>query len=188
MKKVTMALLCCGMLMTAHVYGKEQAPEQRVDESERVSVTWENPKKFTDIRGTNTNRNRFRNRTLKQLHQYIDKLAQDLPDGQMLTMRVTDVDLAGIVWPAPMAGLGFNQLLNEIRIVRNVDFPRMIFSYELQDASGSVVSADEEVTLQEMGFLETQAGVRRNTHLVHEKVMLKRWFNKEFRDHLANNR
>jgi len=162
----------------------EEQPETRVDESDRVSVTWLEPQKFTDMdppqRGA---RKRFRNRTLKQLHQFMDKLAKDLPEGHKLHMNVTDLDLAGIVWPALF--MGWNNTGNDIRLMRQVDFPRMEFSYQLQDSSGEIIQQGDEA-LRDMAFLNRTV-IRRNRQLVHEKNMLRRWFKGEFKTMLAKN-
>lgn len=182
-KKVLMtklAALASTLLLSAAVTAEEQKTENRLDESERVSVTWINPKEFTDIKATNEVRTRFRNRTMEKLHKYIDKLAQDLPEGQMLKFNVTDLDLAGRVWPAHF--VGFNGA-NDVRVVKQIEIPRMNFSFELVDAKGSVIRAGEK-NLKDMAFLDRISSVNRSDSLRHEKTMLKRWFKREFKEEL----
>lgn len=172
--------LASTFLLSTSVVADEQKTEDRIDESERVSVTWVNPKKFTDIKATNGVRTRFRNRTMEKLHKYMDDLAQDLPEGQMLKFNVTDLDLAGRVWPGHF--VGFNNA-NDVRVVKSIEIPRMNFSYELVDSKGSIIRTGEK-NLKDMAFLDRINGMRRSDSLRHEKNMLKRWFKKEFKEEL----
>lgn len=178
--KTKLVALVSTLLLSTSVAAEEQKTEDRIDESERVSVTWINPKKFTDIKATNEVRTRFRNRTMKKLHKYMDELAQDLPEGQMLKFNVTDLDLAGRVWPGHFVGF---DSASDVRIVKQIEIPRMNFSYELVDATGFVVKSGEK-NLKDMAFLDRINGIRRSDSLRHEKTMIKRWFKKEFKEEL----
>jgi Protein of unknown function (DUF3016) len=61
----------------------------------RVEVRYVQPERFSDAGFGAVERER----TLKVLSQHFDRLAQRLPDGQLLQVEVTDVDLAGEVDP-----------------------------------------------------------------------------------------
>lgn len=150
-------------------------------DTERLSVEWQNPKEFTDMKATNGHRQRFRENTMKELEEYMGELAKELPDGQTLKMVVTDVDLAGRVWPGHFAGMNS---ASDVRVVKRIDIPRMNFKYELLDASGEVIKSGE-TKLKDMGFQDH--GVARNDHdsLRYEKRMLKRWFKREFSEQLV---
>ena len=179
---IAAAALISSSLMAREVQ-EEQNSEDRIDESERVSVTWVSPKDFTDMRPGMETRKRFRNNTMERLYEYIEKLANELPEGHKLKLNVTDVDLAGQVWPGGF--VGFNNP-NDVRIIRQVDVPRIDFSFELLDQSGKVLKSGEK-ELKDLAFQERIAGFRRNDSLLYEKNMMKRWFKKEFREELAAN-
>ncbi len=148
-----------------------------------VDITWENPKDFTDLKPANGVRKKFRDNTLAKLQTYMDKLATSLPEGQQLKMTVTDVDLAGQVWPGHFVGFNAG---SDVRIVKRVYIPRIEFSYQLVDDQGNVIKSGEE-HLKDMSFLDrSTAGLRRHDTLRYEKRMLKDWFRDEF-DLLASN-
>lgn len=149
------------------------------DETESVSnveVTWEDPKSYSDIRPSNESRVRFRNRVMRDLGEYFEELAATLPEGQQLSITVTNLDLAGQVWPTFGSGM-------DVRIIREIDIPRMTFSYSLSENNQVIKSA--EVSLKDMAFMNRGGTIHTNDLLRYEKVMLKRWFDEEFSDTVA---
>jgi len=138
-------------------------------------VTWTDYEKYRDIRPGNENRKSFRERTFKNFEKHFAKLAENLPEGQVLKIDVTDVDLAGDT----LAG-GIDRL----RIVKDIYFPKMNFSYQLVNADGSAIVA-AEVELKDMSFMRTSSLKYRNDSLGYEKKMLDDWFFKAFKDHLV---
>lgn len=182
-KYMKLSSLLVAALLSSNVMAEEQKQnENRIDQSEKVSVVWVNPKDFTDVRPSSEGRKSFRNRTMKDLHQFIDKLAADLPDGHKLNVNVTDLDLAGRVWPATAVGSNNGQ---NIRVVRQMDIPRMNFSYELLDASGVVVKSGQQ-ELKDMAFQDRAINRRTHENLLYEKGMVKRWFKEEFKEELQS--
>ncbi len=142
-----------------------------------VTVNWDEPEKFTDVKPSNESRQKFRERTLRSLEEYFVDLAAALPAQQKLTVTVTDLDLAGEVWPASFVGMGNSG--SDVRLVKRHYIPRMAFNYSLSDESGTVVK-QAEVNLKDMGFMD---GLRSNLNhesLRYEKQMLKEWFEDEF--------
>ena len=101
----------------------------------KVEITWQDPKSYTDVRPSNESRKSFRNRVFKSLDEYFNKLAEALPEGQTLEVTVTDLDLAGEVWPTMRAGAF------DIRIIDTVYIPRMEFSYQLKEGDTLMVGA-----------------------------------------------
>jgi hypothetical protein len=97
-------------------------------------------------------------------------------------MKVSDLDLAGEVWPASYAGLGHS--VSDVRIIKNNYIPRINFSYQLVNESGQVLQ-QSEVKLKDMSFFDRSSHGFRNDSLRYEKVMLKRWFNKEFDSYIS---
>ena len=141
---------------------------------ERVSVKWIEPKSFTDVKEPNFSSARFRKHVFSQLEKHLDELAKALPEGQSLNVTVTDVDLAGSIEFASFIGL---RTMDDIRIMRNVDIPRLQFMYELVDANGQVIKT-EEVSLKDMNYLNDMSMRGRDRPFEHEKRMLSRWFAK----------
>ncbi|GAA0855315.1 DUF3016 domain-containing protein [Aliiglaciecola litoralis] len=150
-----------------------------------VEVVWENPKEYRDVQPTMQSRAKFREQTFKQLEEYINELAESLPEGQKLSITVTNLDLAGQVWPSSFVGLGNSG--NEVRVVKQIDIPRMSFSYTLTDAQGAVIQQADEVNLKDMSFQDRHNPFFRSENLRYEKNMLRIWFNDEFPELIANN-
>jgi hypothetical protein len=147
-----------------------------------VEIEWDKPEKYRDVRPSNESRKRFRETTFQRINEYMNKLALALPENKKLLMTVSDLDLAGQVWPASFVGLGHGG--SDVRIIKNIDIPRINFSYQLLDESGQVLQ-QAEVKLKDMSFLDRSSHGFRNEILRYEKNMLKRWFNKEFDSYIA---
>jgi hypothetical protein len=147
-----------------------------------VEIEWDKPEKYRDVRPTNESRKRFREATFERINKYMNELASALPDNEKLLMKVSDLDLAGKVLPASFAGLGLSG--SDVRIVKNIDIPRINFSYQLLSQSGDVLQ-QAEVKLKDMSFLDRSNFFFRNETLRYEKEMLKRWFNQEFDSHIG---
>lgn len=148
-----------------------------------VEIIWENPEDYTDVKAANESRKRFRERTIANLEKYILKLAEKLPDGQKLTMKVTDIDLAGQVWPASFVGLGAGG--NDVRLIKSIDIPRMKFDYKLTDPSGRVLQQATDFKLKDMAFQDRFNPMFDSESLRYEKNMLKGWFEEEFEKYLV---
>lgn len=146
-------------------------------EISNVEITWEDPKSYTDVRPSNESRVRFRNRVMRELGEYFEELAESLPEGQQLSINVTNVDLAGHVWPT------FGGGAVDMRVIREIDIPRMSFSYSLTENNEVIKTAD--VSLKDMAFMNRGSTIRNSDLLRYEKVMLKRWFDREFSDMLV---
>ena len=147
-----------------------------------VEIEWDKPEKYRDVRPSNESRKRFRDATFTHINEYMNKLALALPENYKLLMKVSDLDLAGQVWPASYLGLGHN--MSDIRIVKNIDIPRITFSYQLLDESGEVVQ-QAAVKLKDMSFFDRSNRFFKSESLRYEKNMLQRWFKKEFGAHIA---
>ena len=135
-------------------------------------VTWTDYKSYRDIDAGNENRKSFRERTFKGFEKHFSKLAATLPEGQVLKIDVTDVDLAG---DTNASGI------HRTRIIKHLYSPRMNFSYQLFDAEGKVIQADE-VVVKDMNFMSGISLKYRNKSLGYEKKMLDDWFDKTFKE------
>lgn len=139
-----------------------------------ATIEWTNPDDYRDIRPGNESRKHFRERTFKEFEKFATKLAAKLPEGYELKLNVTNLDLAGNV------EFGRTQ---QIRIIRQIHFPKIDFDYQLLDANQQVLAA-EQVSLKDMNFLhhiKTRAGTE---SLGYEKRMLSEWFNKAFAEQI----
>jgi len=141
-------------------------------------VTWTDYKKYRDIDGGNEGRKSFRERTFKNFEKHFAKLASKLPETQTLKIDVTDVDLAG---DTHIGGI------NSTRIVKEIYFPRLNFSYQLVDGNGKIIKS-EEVALKDMSFMSGSNAKYRNKSLGYEKKMLDEWFKETFSEFIINSK
>ncbi len=141
-----------------------------------VKVIWQEPDTYRDIEPANQSRSSFRKSVFNSLEGFFTELGETLPADTTWTITVTDLDLAGQVWPASFVGLGYGT--NDVRVVKSIDIPRMAFSYSLTDARGNVIKS-ADVSIKDMGFLES--GIYRNRwdNYRYEKQMLRDWFQEE---------
>lgn len=137
-------------------------------------VTWTDYKKYRDIRPGSESRKHFRERTFNNFEKHFAKLAQNLPVEEVLKINVTDVDLAGDTHAGGV---------NQVRIIKEIYYPRMKFSYELINADGQVITSGN-VDLKDMRFMVTNNKYR-NQSLSYEKKMLDAWFVKTFKAYVV---
>ncbi len=140
-------------------------------------VTWTNPEKYRDVNSGNEPKTKYRERVFKDLEGHFSKMASELPEGHVLKVKVADVDLAGDV----NAGG-----INRIRVISDLYFPRIKFSYELFDESGEKIKAGG-MNLKDMNFLMGSNIRYRNKSLGHEKKMLDEWFDDTFDSMVVKN-
>ena len=137
-----------------------------------VEVIWTDYEKYRDIHPGEGNRKHFRENTFYNFEKHFTKLALKLPEDHVLKIEVTDVDLAGDT---------HDRGISRLRIVKDIYFPRMDFSYQLVDAQGSEIEVGK-VELKDMNFM-MGAGLRyRSESLGYEKKMLDDWFFDTFKD------
>lgn len=180
MRNIKVSLLIATALMTVSGLSMAQkSTEGSSETSAKVEITWQDPKSYTDVRPSNESRKRFRDRVFNSLDKYFNELAEELPENQTLNVTVTDLDLAGQVWPTMRPGA------MDVRIVDQLYIPRMEFTYELKDGNEVIKSAD--VNLKEMAFMNRISRTRSSDSFRYEKDMIKRWFDDEFEDSIAKN-
>lgn len=139
----------------------------------QAEIEWIKPEKFTDIRPANESRSNLHKRIFKELEQHFSQLAEKLPEGQMLKVSVTNLDLAGDV----RYMVGPNNAT--IRVVEDLYFPKMKFDYQLIASDKSVIST-AKVDIKDMSF---NTGVRSSLSskaFHYEKSMIDDWFYKTF--------
>ena len=111
----------------------------------QVSVQWVHPEKYTDVQET------------------IGAKRYLTPD-QRLEVEVLDLDLAGHVWPVEG---------QDRRIIRDIDFPKIVLRYRLFE--GDKVVAQDTVTLKDMDFLRRVPKKTPADGLRFEKRLLSDW-------------
>lgn len=157
MTPVTLSALAAGLLIA--LAGPATAGQARVNFIE--------PEQFADLGRSTVDREHV----LKSLGDYIQKLGSRLPEGQTLSVDVTDVDLAGELryWGA-----------HELRVLRGrADWPHLNLRWTLQAADGT--SQRGEARLDDPNYLMSLRAVdHQNGDLVYEKRMLRKWFEATF--------
>ncbi|WP_423185520.1 DUF3016 domain-containing protein [Alishewanella sp. d11] len=136
-----------------------------------VTVNFEHPEKYTDIKPTNDSKSRYQERVLKAFEGFFTDYAAKVPEGYTWQVTVTDIDLAGDVdYFAGATG-------QPLRIVKDLYSPAIRFTHSLKDSSGKEVLAGEE-RLRDMGFMHSVSKVSSRNEFEYEKNMLDEWFTK----------
>ena len=139
-----------------------------------VQVTWQDTDKYADIRPTNESRENFRKHVFQELGLVFEDLAKKLPDEVQWKVTVTDLDLAGEVRPVMMSAG------NDIRIIKDIYWPRMSLSYVMTDGKGSVVAEGKE-DISDMSFMMIRPINMGNGSFPYEAKMLEDWFRKQLK-------
>ena len=132
---------------------------------DRVQVSYADTEKFADFGRSQWDRERNQ----KEFSAMLQEVAEKLPPGQQLSIKVLDVNLAGeLEWVRRSA--------DELRVLRNVTWPMIEFEYQLSD-NGRVLRSDK-VRLSDMSYLQDSffSGAQQSTAWRYERRMLDRWF------------
>lgn len=129
----------------------------------RAEVQFVEPQKFVDAGPTAFDRER----TLAILAEHVRQLGQQLPDGQVLRVQVTDIDLAGTLqW----------RRAQEVRVVRGAaDVPRLQLRWTLAEGARTLRSGEEDLTDLGYTFGRTLRDAADGS-LPYEKRLLSDWF------------
>ncbi len=142
-------------------------------ESGPVSVHWNDPATFTEVRLSSNRWAAADGNWLQQLAQYMRKRAEHkLAPGERLDLSIIDIDRAGQYepWLAPN--------LQNTRIVRDQYPPRMTVQFRRYDAGGVVV-AEGERKLTDPAFLLSASPSSDSDPLRYEKRMIDYWLRRE---------
>ncbi|MFZ6875635.1 DUF3016 domain-containing protein [Undibacterium sp. Di27W] len=162
-----MKKICSIVFLAAALSAQAQAGE--------VKVAWQEPEKFTDIRPSNESKPDFQVRLIKEFDQIFADLAKKLPDGYQWDVTVTDVDLAGDVRPF------FHHTMNDVRVIKDLYWPRMSFNFDLKDEQGKSIASGTE-NVKDMSFLFHVGVASGHSNFQYEEQMLRDWFGKQQRD------
>lgn len=138
-----------------------------------VSVKWNDPAQFTEIRQSSNRFEAERGDWVQQLARYVQtSAAKPLQPGQTLDVTLVDVKRAGDYepWHGPRG--------SDIRIMRDIYPPRITLQYTLKDASGGIID-EGEAKLSDSGYLHN-IGVRSDSDpLRFEKRLIDDWVKRQ---------
>ncbi|MBF6023893.1 DUF3016 domain-containing protein [Lysobacter niastensis] len=140
-----------------------------------VSVSWEDPANFTELRYSANSWEARRGNWVEELAEYLrESVEQKLPAGERLQVDITDIRRAGSY--EPWRGVQFN----DTRFIRDVYPPRMTLNIRRTTADGTVI-AEGERKLSDPGFLMTANPIFSSDPLRYEKAMIDRWVWRELK-------
>ncbi|QSX74635.1 DUF3016 domain-containing protein [Lysobacter arenosi] len=138
-----------------------------------VSVRWEDPSTFSDLRHSGNRYEARRGNWVEELAEHMRKSGEKrLAPGQRLDIDILDIRRAGMYepWHGPD--------LDDTRIIRDIYPPRMTVSFRYTDADGRVLSQGER-KLSDNGFMVGASPVNNNDILRYEKSMIDSWLTRE---------
>jgi hypothetical protein len=139
----------------------------------RAEVAFFEPEKFTDVKDTYMG-DYERTTYLDQIRDHlVDRAKTYVPEGHTLSVTFTDIDMAGDF--EPWRGPRFD----DIRIVKDMYPPRLVFTFQLTDAAGNIVKQGKR-DLRDMAFLMKISMTFRDDAVRHEKALLDDWLREEF--------
>lgn len=150
----------------------EDAP-RALPESGPVSVSWNDPATFAELRESGNHWASTDGNWLQELAQYMRTRAQQLlPPGERLDLTIIDIKRAGRFepWHGPD--------WQNTRIIRDHYPPRMTVQFRRFDASGSVI-AEGERKLSDLAFLLHASPINSSDPLRYEKRMIDTWLRRE---------
>lgn len=182
---LVLLLSSTALLASSFSYSRSSSDKSVIEDQGDVHIVWQSPKKYRDISPANESRRGFQKRVFAQFDEKLESLAKALPDGYVMKLTISDLDLAGEVFPNGNVGgslaLGsFNRVGTglDIRIVERAYVPRINFTYSIVNQEGETVFEGLE-KLKDVGFLDTRLGRTRAEAFEHETNMLERWFERD---------
>ena len=139
-------------------------PAASAEQNARVEVVYIEPDRFPDVRYN----------VLDELKAYVTQRAERVvPEGQTLTVEITDLRLAGTYewWRTPGSP--------NFRVIQDATPPRIALRFKLVDASGAVL-AEGERTLIDPDFV-AKSLIYLVGPLRYEKALIDDWLASEFR-------
>ncbi len=134
-----------------------------------VTVIWQDPEQYLDVKSTSGRQSRYQHHVFATLGKHFQaQLASSLPVEHGLTIRVTQLDLAGEVQPI------FANASGPIRVIKSLYPPKITFEYEWRDNHGTLLKSDL-VQLRDLGFDWANSGIYRHQSLRYEMQMIDRW-------------
>jgi hypothetical protein len=182
MRIALLSLACsCGLITPIPLHAEtatagNPAPPPAISENSdsheapasNLTLTFVRPELFTDAAYRSAYGSpRERAAVMDDVRQHFTRLAHRLPPGYTLEVAVLDIDLAGQFEPWHMTGY-------DLRIVRDITWPRMTLRYTLRH--GTEVVASGEQHLSDQSFQMGVNAYPSSDPLRYERAMLDRWF------------
>lgn len=172
MKSFLRPLLAAFCLLLLATPALRAAPEPaNIPKVKLTFVDWE---KFTDIVIDGSTTKAGSDLIYGEFNRHLVSLAkQCLAPGQTLVINMRDVDLAGVVepWRGPDFG--------HVRYIRDTHPPRLVFDYQVLDATSAVVKEGSE-RLTDLAFRFQTPPFGRNDSFYYEKQLLTDWMRSNF--------
>lgn len=137
-----------------------------------LTVTYVQPERYADAGYSRSFASeRDRAEVQRDIEQHLQRLAErSLPAGDALRIDVLDIDLAGHFEPWRFQGS------SDVRIVRDITWPRIKLRYALTRGGHATASAEEQ--LADLNYLMSINRYSSSDRLRYEKAMLDDWFEK----------
>lgn len=140
-----------------------------------IEVNFKDSDNYRDIRPGNETRKMFKERVFKQITKQFTESAAEVAIGHKMVVDITDIDLAGDIDHFYTANH------RAMRVVKPIYYPRISFSYRLEDKNGMVIKESEE-SLKDMGFLDRSSALRyERGGFKYEKRLIDEWFKVSFK-------
>lgn len=176
----TLALVIAGSANAGDNMLSKDAP-RALPASGPVSVAWNNPADFTEIKASGNRYEAAQGDWLTKLAQYTRTRAEKvLPAGNRLELTIVDIQRAGRYEPWQGADR------QHVRMIRDIYPPRMTVKFRELTADGALVREGER-KLTDLAFQGNTGMVNDTDTLRYEKRMVDSWLRREFRDPVAVN-
>ena len=140
----------------------------------KVTVIFDHPENFTDVKDAYMPTDKGRDAILDQIKQCVETQgASCLGSGQTLEVKFTEIDLAGEF--EPERGPQFM----DVRIVKEIYAPRFDLEFKLTGADGKVISEGKR-KLRDLNFM-SRLTLPSSEPLRFEKDILKDWLRGEIK-------
>jgi Protein of unknown function (DUF3016) len=180
-------LLCALLLMIGDVSAGKfadrivritdpKAPRSLAEEGP-VSVRWNDPANFSELRGSHNRNEAERGHWVADLARYLrDRAERALPPGEHLDITITDIRRAGNY--EPWHGFEYR----DVRIMRELYWPRIAIDIKHTRADGTIVAEGAQV-LSDPSYLGSGSMRNEGDPLRYEKAMIDRWVRRELGHH-----
>ena len=138
----------------------------------KVEVTWTEPDSYIDVKDSFSGYQSTKEDAFYNIEKVLTKLAKRLPDGYLLKLDITDLDLAGETHSG------------NFRVVRDMYPPMIKFSYQLLDAGDNLLREKNE-NIRNISFMNNVSLRYRNEAFSFEKQLIDDWFKDSFSDRLV---
>jgi len=138
--------------------------------ADKVTVNFPNWEKYDDIQDEFLPSDQGEQNILKEMRRSMDDLAgREIPAGQHLTLTFTNIDLAGEFLPNH----------REMRTIKTIYPPRLVFAYSLTNSAGQVLKSGKEDITDDLYLQRFPIDPDDPRH--YEKAIMKDWMETKLR-------